>query len=84
MQALKELGLSRAVALVGFGDFTLSDMLDPGITVVAQHPEHIGRAAAKRILARLNGDPQEPRTHIVPSELVLRGSGEIPPPRLDR
>lgn len=29
MQALKELGLSRAVALIGFGDFTLSDMLDP-------------------------------------------------------
>lgn len=84
MQALKELGLSRAVALVGFGDFTLSDMLDPGITVVAQHPEHIGRAAAKRIMARLNGDLQGPRTHIVPSELVLRGSGEIPPPRLDR
>lgn len=80
MRALKELGLSRAVALVGFGDFTLSDMLDPGITVVAQNPEHIGRVAAERILARTGGDRQEPRTYIVPCELVLRGSGEIPPP----
>lgn len=80
MRALKELGLSRAVALVGFGDFTLSDMLDPGITVVGQNPEHIGRVAAERILARTGGDRQEPRTYIVPCELVLRGSGEIPPP----
>jgi LacI family transcriptional regulator len=80
MRALKELGLSRAVALVGFGDFTLSDMTEPGITVVAQYPEHIGRLAAERVLARIGGDRQEPRTYIVPTKLVPRGSGEIPPP----
>jgi LacI family transcriptional regulator len=79
MRALKELGLSRAVALVGFGDFTLSDMTEPGITVVAQHPEHIGRLAAERVLARIGEDRQEPRTYIVPTKLVPRGSGEIPP-----
>jgi LacI family transcriptional regulator len=84
MRALQELGLNRAVALVGFGDFTLSDMMNPGITVVAQHPEHIGKAAAERILARINGHQQEPRTYIVPCELILRGSGEVPPLRLDR
>lgn len=80
MRALQELALNRAVALVGFGDFTLSDMMDPGITVIAQHPEHIGRVAAERILARINGDRQEPRTYTIPSELILRGSGEVPPP----
>lgn len=84
MRALQELGLNRAVALVGFGDFTLSDMMDPGITVVAQHPEHIGRVAAERILARINGDQQEPQTYIVPCELILRGSGEVPPPPPNR
>ncbi|MFC9351646.1 LacI family DNA-binding transcriptional regulator [Arthrobacter sp. NPDC057013] len=77
MRALKELALNRTVALVGFGDFTLSDMIDPGISVVAQHPEHIGKLAAERILARIGGDRQQPRTYIVPSQLVLRGSGEI-------
>ncbi len=73
MRALQEPGLNRTVALVGFGDFTLSDMMNPGITVVAQHPEHIGRTAAERILARINGDPQEPRTYTIPCELGLLG-----------
>jgi LacI family transcriptional regulator len=49
MRALKELGASRRVALVGFDDFTLADMMDPGITVIAQHPERIGKLAAERL-----------------------------------
>lgn len=79
MRALKELGASRRVALVGFDDFTLADMMDPGITVVAQHPERIGKLAAERILARIDGDNAAPQTYVVPSELIPRGSGELPP-----
>jgi LacI family transcriptional regulator len=77
---LKEQGQNRTVALIGFGDVTLADMMDPGLSVDAQHPEHIGRLAAERILARISGDRQDPRTYIVPSRMVLRGSGEVPPP----
>lgn len=79
MRALKELGLSRKVALVGFDDFTLADMMDPGITVIAQHPERIGKLAAKRLLARIDGDGRPAETYVVPSELIERGSGEIRP-----
>jgi LacI family transcriptional regulator len=79
MRALKELGASKRVALVGFDDFTLADMMDPGITVIAQHPERIGRLAAERLLARIDGDRIAPTTYVVPSELIPRGSGEIPP-----
>lgn len=79
MRALKELGASRDVALVGFDDFTLADMMDPGITVIAQHPERIGKLAAERLLARIDGDTQAPQTYVVPSELIERGSGELKP-----
>ncbi|MDR6506928.1 LacI family transcriptional regulator [Arthrobacter oryzae] len=79
MRALKELGASKRVALVGFDDFTLADMMEPGITVIAQHPERIGKLAAERLLARIDGDRTAPATYVVPSELILRGSGEIPP-----
>lgn len=79
MRALKELGASKRVALVGFDDFTLADMMEPGITVIAQHPERIGKLAAERLLARIDGDRVAPTTYIVPSELIVRGSGEIPP-----
>lgn len=77
MRALRELGLSKQVALIGFDDFTLADMMDPGVTVIAQHPERIGKLAAERLLARIDGDTSAPHTYIVPSELIQRGSGEI-------
>jgi LacI family transcriptional regulator len=79
MRALRSLGLHHRVALIGFDDFTLADMMEPGITVIAQHPERIGKLAAERILARIDGDDGAPKTYIVPSELIPRGSGEIPP-----
>jgi LacI family transcriptional regulator len=79
MRALKSLELHHSVALIGFDDFTLADMMEPGITVIAQHPERIGKTAAERILARIDGDDGDPKTYIVPSELIPRGSGEIPP-----
>lgn len=79
MRALKELRLSRKVALVGFDDFALADMMDPGVTVIAQHPERIGKVAAERLLARIDGDDRPPETYVVPSELIERGSGELSP-----
>lgn len=80
MRALKELGLTKRVALVGFDDFTLADMMDPGVTVIAQHPDRIGALTAERLLARIDGDDQSPRTYVVPSDLIARGSGELRPP----
>lgn len=80
MRALKELGLNKRVALVGFDDFTLADMMEPGVTVIAQHPDRIGKLAAERLLARIDGDRSAAETYVVPSELIVRGSGEIRPP----
>lgn len=80
LRALRRLGLQHTVALVGFDDLPMADLLDPGITVVAQHPESIGALAADRLFARLDGDVQPPRTFVVPTVLIPRGSGEIAPP----
>jgi len=57
----------------------LGDMLDPGVTVVAQNPYEIGRVAALRAFARMDGDHGAPARLVVPSVLIPRGSGEIPP-----
>lgn len=81
VRALRRLGLENAVAVVGFDDFLLADLLSPGITVVAQDPVAIGRIAADRLFARIGGDERPPETRLVPTSLVRRGSGEIPPPR---
>jgi LacI family transcriptional regulator len=79
VRALRQLELHRRVALVGFDDIVLADLLDPGVTVVAQDPATIGRLAAEQLLARIGGDGGPPRLQVVPTRLVPRGSGEIAP-----
>lgn len=81
VRALRSLGRQQDIALVGFDDFTMADLLDPAITVMAQDSRQIGRLAATLLLARI-ADPGAPiATHVVPSRLIERGSGEIPPRR---
>ena len=42
-------------------------------------PALTNEGAAERLQARIDGDSQPPQTYVVPSELIQRGSGEIPP-----
>lgn len=79
IRALRSRNAHRTIALVGFDDVSLGDLLEPGLTVVAQSPQRLGELAAERILARLDGDRAPAKTYIIPTELIARGSGEIPP-----
>lgn len=78
-RALRERGEHRRVALVGFDDFSLADVLDPAVTVVAQSPRTIGAVAARRVFARLDDPAIAVERVLVPTELIPRGSGEIRP-----
>jgi LacI family transcriptional regulator len=80
VHALRELGRQHSVALVAFDDLTLADAVEPGLTVVAQDPIALGRRTAEMLFSRLDGFDGPPRTEIVPTTLIERGSGEIPPP----
>jgi LacI family transcriptional regulator len=79
VRALRSLGLQERVALVGFDDFLLADMLQPAVTVVAQNPSAVGARACEVLFERMDGDTSPPRTLTIPTRLVERGSGEIPP-----
>jgi LacI family transcriptional regulator len=79
VRALRRLGAEWSVALVGFDDVLLADLLSPGITVVAQDPAAIGRIAANLLFARIGGDTSPPGLRLVPTTLIRRGSGELPP-----
>lgn len=69
----------RPVALVGFDDFELADLLSPAVTVVAQDPAQLGRRAADLLFRRLDGVAEPPRLVTQPTRLIARGSGELPP-----
>jgi LacI family transcriptional regulator len=80
IHALQRLGWQHRVALVGFDDFPLADLLNPAVSVIAQDPTGLGQAAAELLFARVDGDRTPPRHVVVPTRLVPRGSGEIPAP----
>ncbi|MBB2945214.1 LacI family transcriptional regulator [Actinoplanes lutulentus] len=77
VRALRRLDRHRSVALVGFDDFPLADLLEPAVTVVAQHPARIGRVAAGALFERIDGHDGPPREIRVATTLIARGSGEI-------
>jgi LacI family transcriptional regulator len=79
VRALHELRLEQEIALIGFDDIVLADLLRPAISVMAADPTELGTIAAQRIFARLDGDTSPVETTVVPAKLIVRGSGEIPP-----
>jgi LacI family transcriptional regulator len=79
--ALRALAGSRRLAVVGFGDFEIADLVSPGITVLSYDPTLIGRTAGELLVRRLAGDEVPPRQVEVPVRLIARGSAEFPPPR---
>lgn len=84
IRALRRLGREHEVAVIGFDDFLLADMLEPAVTVVAQDPSTTGRTSARLLFARLDGSSAPVGTHLVPTTLIRRGSGEISPTTSER
>ncbi len=85
--ALSSLGMIRGlhqdqpcvIAHVSFDDFDGAESLSPPVTVVHQDPTAMGRAAADLLLQRLE-DPTGPSRHVtLPTRMIVRGSGELPP-----
>ena len=79
VRALRRAGRERDVALIGFDDISLADMLDPAISVIAQDAQALGRAAADQLFRRLDGDTAAAEQVVIPVSLIARGSGEIAP-----
>ena len=80
VRALRVAGLSRQVALVGFDDFPLADVLEPALTVVRQDLTRIGNEVGRLLFNRLDGDTAGAVHLVLAPTLVVRGSGEIAPP----
>jgi len=77
---LRALGPRRDVAVVGFDDFPLADMLPVPVTVVAGDPNALGATAAQSLFARIDGWAGPQTRRVIQPTLVPRGSGEIRPP----
>jgi LacI family transcriptional regulator/LacI family repressor for deo operon, udp, cdd, tsx, nupC, and nupG len=63
------------LAVVGFSNDPMSAIIEPGLTTVAQPLPEMGRTAARLLLEQLSaGDDFVPRTEVLKTELIVRGS----------
>jgi len=77
MVAIREAGLRVPgdIAVAGFDDIPVANLLNPPLTTVAQFPERLGRRGAEMLFERLNGTVTgEGRRVEMPYELRVRES----------
>lgn len=77
LQALQELSLRCPddVGVVTFDHEPWTDVFVPAITLVKQPTDLIGITAARQLIQLMNGEePVEEAVHVLPCELVIRGS----------
>ncbi len=74
--AVKELGLScpEDIALVGFDDHPWAAVSNPPLTVIRQPGQQLGEAAARTLLAMINGEPVPEWQIVFECELIARQS----------
>lgn len=64
----------KTIAICGFSDYDLNPFLTPSLTSVRTNPSEMGRLAAAKLLARLDGEPDGERVTTVPHEIMRRES----------
>lgn len=69
------------ISLVGFDDLDIAQYQTPPLTTVAQNSAAIGAEAARRLIARIEGEENDSILTLVPTHLIVRGS-TAPPPKL--
>lgn len=70
------INIPHDIALVGFDDFDMADIIRPSVTVVRQPVDVLGRTAAELLFARLSSDlhMKKAKCLVLPLELVIRDS----------
>ncbi len=69
------------VSVIGFNDMPFVDRFDPPLSTIRFSHYEMGRRAAELLLGQLSGDTSAPRTLVLATELVQRGSTARPPRR---
>jgi len=67
------------IAVISFGDFEMAQVVEPKISVIDHSPRELGRLAALRIFAKIDGQEFAPETMMGHLSIIRRGSGELTP-----
>lgn len=79
LMACRSLGIAipEQLSVVGFDDIELAQFVTPPLTTIHQPKLRLGQLAMEMLLDLLDGKPVS--DHILPTELVERGSTAVPP-----
>ena len=69
----------RRVTIVGFDDHELFALPTNQVTVVSYDLGELGRTSVRILFERIDGDHSPTRSIVLPTYLICRGSGEVPP-----
>ncbi len=74
IQALQARGLTpgKDFSVIGFDDIALASLMRPAISTVSVNPPGIGRAAAERLLKKIQGEEQVSHRIFLGNSLTLR------------
>lgn len=84
MKALKKHGvrIPEDVAVVGFSNTQMAEVIEPGLTSVEQPTTEMGRIAAALLLRQITSEtPLPPETVTLDGQLIVRGSSQKIPAR---
>ncbi len=70
LEAIHRSGRDRAVAVAGYDDVELADLLSVPVTLVSYDATALGRQAAELLFARIDGDDRPARRITVPTRMV--------------
>ena len=62
--------------MIAFDDLPYASLFDPGLTVIDQDAEAMGRLAGEGLMAVIRGE--RPASVVLPTHLVVRGSCQEP------
>jgi LacI family transcriptional regulator len=83
LRVFRQLGIRAGsdIALISFDDFDFAEIVSPGLTVVRQPADELGRRAAELLFAKIQGEPLPANQNIVLSTTFhIRGSCGCPEP----
>lgn len=75
-QKIKEAGLRipADIAVLGFSNNAITTLLDPPLTTVNQPSFEMGKKAAEILIDSIENGMSEPKTYVLDTELIVRGS----------
>jgi len=75
-RAIQEKGLTipNDISIISFDDLEMSPFINPPLTTVRVHKEHLGRISVKLLSQRIKGEIALPLTTYLPTELIVRKS----------